>query len=248
MDAVLLAAGYATRLYPLTKDQPKPLLPIAGRPILDHTLDKLKQIPSLGTIYTITNHRFAPHFEEWAKSRTEFDIQVIDDGTSTNETRLGAIGDMNFLLEKKGGNADWLVLGGDNLFDFELTEFVKFAENNKPACSIGAYDCKDLEAAKQFGLVAVDGEGKISEFQEKPEHPKSTLIAMCVYYFPQATLKGLGEYLNSGLTQDAPGNYIQWRSKKESVYAYVFDQNWYDIGNLAAYEKADADFSSRKGT
>jgi glucose-1-phosphate thymidylyltransferase len=246
INVVLLAAGYATRLYPLTKDRPKPLLPIAGRPILDHTLEKLKPLKNLGTVYTITNHRFAEHFEQWASERPAFDIQVIDDETSSNETRLGAIGDMKFLLDKKGVGGDWLVLGGDNLFDFSLTHFVDFAEAKKPAVSIGVYDCKDLEAAKQFGLVATDPDGRIQEFQEKPAEPKSTLIAMCLYFFPQSTLAGIQEYIQSGETQDAPGNYIRWRSEKESVYAYVFEQSWYDIGNLDAYEKANADFSSRK--
>jgi glucose-1-phosphate thymidylyltransferase len=243
MDVIILAAGYATRLYPLTKDQPKPLLPVNGRPILDYTLDKLKPIEGLGTIYCITNDRFAEHFEKWAQGKKDFKIKVINDGTTNNDNRLGAVGDIHFLLNQESLHSDCLVLGGDNLFDFGLTEFAKFARSHKPALSIGAYDCKDLEAAKQFGLVKINAGNKVIEFQEKPEHPKTTLVAMCLYFFPEETLKRVAEYMSSGESQDAPGHYIQWSSQEGEVYAHVFKDSWFDIGNLEAYEEANKWFS-----
>ena len=245
MDIILLAAGYGTRLYPLTKDRPKPLLPVAGRPILDYTLDKLRPLADLGTIYCITNSRFAGHFEKWAALQNGFRIQVIDDGTTSNENRLGAIGDIAFLLQQRGVQSDCLVLGGDNLFDFELTGFIRFALKRKPAISIGAYDCKSIEAAKQFGLVKIDGESRIVEFQEKPAEPKSTLVAMCLYFFPASSLARIPAYLESGENQDAPGHYIRWSAGKGPVYAHVFGKSWFDIGSLAAYEEAKKQFNQK---
>ncbi|MBI2870591.1 MAG: nucleotidyltransferase family protein [Candidatus Omnitrophica bacterium] len=244
-EVIILCAGYATRLYPLTKNRPKPLLPIAGRPLLDYTLDRLKGVPGLGEMYLITNHRFVTHFQAWASGHKEAQIQVMDDGTSTNEDRLGAIGDIDFLLKRRDVRSDCLVVGGDNLFDFELKGFVEFALKNKPALSIGAYDCKSLEAARQFGLVKLDARHRVVEFQEKPANPQSTLAAMCLYFFPHSTLSRIAEYMGSGENRDAPGHYIQWNAKKHPVYAYVFDEPWFDIGHIEAYQKAEEEFRAK---
>lgn len=240
IDVILLCAGYATRLYPLTQNQPKPLLPVGGRPILEWILERLEGL-DVGRVFIVTNHRFAGHFEEWAKaSKCPWPIEVVDDQTTTNENRLGAIGDLCYVLkEKKIVKKDLLVIAGDNLFDFDLREFVRLAGGKRPHGAIAIYDVKDRELAKQYGLVRVEAGGRIAEFYEKPQDPPTTLASCGLYWLPAESLVSLDRYLADGHNADQPGHYMRWLAQTGGLFAIPLKGRWYDIGDRASYEKAN---------
>lgn len=179
MKAVLLCAGYATRLYPLTRDFPKPLLPIGGRPILEWILSRVGEIDGVGTVYLVTNHRFAKHFEAWRqKACTPWPVEVVDDQTDTNETRLGAIGDLKYVLrEKKIAAEDLLVIAGDNFFDFDLKPFVAYGRSKRPHAAIAVTDVRDRGLARRYGIVSLAAGGRVNAFYEKPAEPPTTLAS-----------------------------------------------------------------------
>lgn len=242
MKVIVLCAGYATRLYPLTKDKPKPLLPVAGRPILEWILNRLKEVASIEKIYAVTNHRFAPHFEDWAKKiNYPWPVEIVDDQTTSNENRLGAIGDLIYVLkEKKIGEEDLLVIAGDNFFDFELRAFMKNAEVKRPHPVIAIFDVRDRELAKQYGLVKLGEDGHILEFYEKPANPPTTLASCGLYFLPKETRVLLDRYVRSGHNLDQPGHYMRWLAETDSLYAVSLKGQWLDIGDRASYEKANA--------
>ena len=239
MKVLILAAGYGTRLYPLIKDTPKPLLPIADKPLIDHALDKVKPLSDLKEVIVVTNAKFYSHFLDWSQKK-EFPvpITVVNDGSTSPDDRLGSVGDINYVLESNPIEDDLLVLGGDNLFDYELVEYQEFAKNKRPHVSIGLYDIGIIEEATQFGVVAIDPNGKITSFEEKPSSPKSSLIAMCFYYFPQETLRCVSEYLRQTDKADKAGEYIHWLAREKAVYGFKFQGKWYDIGSIEAYHEA----------
>jgi len=235
MKVIILAAGYAVRLYPLTENTPKPLLPVGGRPMLEYLMDKVRSISGVDQIFIVTNNKFAGHFETWAKSAGG-NIQVINDGTTSNENRLGAIGDLNLVLEKARIQDDVLVLAGDNYFTFDLAEFTVVSHTHNPYASIGIYDVKDVELAKNYGLVEVIPNGKIRSFLEKPQAPTTTLASTGVYYFPLGTLHLFDIYLSEKNNPDAPGYFVQWLIKRSQVYGVRLEGSWYDIGDLKSYQ------------
>jgi len=242
MKALILAAGYGTRLASVIKDTPKPLIPVGKRPLIDYVVDKLANIKSLDEIVVVSNNKFTPHFQQWATTRSGLSIRVVNDGTNTPEERLGSVGDIRFVWEKEPSLQDWLIIGGDNLFDGDLTHFVDDAFSKSPAITIGAYDIHDIKAATKFGIVAVDAKNKVISFQEKPQNPLSTLTAMCLYYFPKQTLLYMAEYLRESTAVDAAGSYIKWLSEKKNVYGFQFSGKWYDIGSIESLEEARANF------
>ena len=244
MKALILAAGYGTRLASVIKDTPKPLIPVGKRPLIDYVVDKLAIIKSLDEIVVVSNNKFTPHFQQWAASRVGkiCPIRIVNDGTNTPEERLGSVGDIRFVWEKEPSLQDWLIIGGDNLFDGDLIPFVDYAFSKCPAMTIGAYDIHDIQAATKFGIVAVDANNKVISFQEKPENPLSTLTAMCLYYFPKQTLGFMAEYLSESKAVDAAGSYIKWLSEKKNVYGFQFFGKWYDIGSIESLEEARAHF------
>lgn len=244
MRVILLCAGYATRLYPLTENTPKPLLPVASKPMLEWILDRVKEIPGVKSVFAVTNHKFAGHFESWAKNAVyPWQIEVIDDKTVSNETRLGAIGDLAYALKQKNvGNEDLLILAGDNLFTFDLAEFVKKAQSHRPAGSIAVYDVKDKQLAKQYGLVISNPQGKVQQFLEKPENPPTTLASCGIYWLPAETRPLLDKYLADGHNPDQPGHYMRWHAENAGLYAVPLNGEWLDIGDHASYEKANARF------
>lgn len=255
MKALLLAAGYATRLYPLTLNKPKALLPIGGQPIIDYILDKIKRVKEIDEVFVVTNHKFYEHFKKWADGRRgSFTVSVIDDGTLSNDDRLGAIGDIEFTIRRKAIKEDLLVVGADNIFDAGLVNFIKFSAAKKAGGCVGLYDLADRKLATQYGVVSIDASGKVIDFQEKPQFPKSTFVSTCIYYFPAQKLKMFRKYLSHHLkvvglssaskSKDASGNYIMWLSKNDSVYGYVLSGRWYDIGDMKSYKKANTDYSS----
>lgn len=245
MKALILAAGYATRLYPLTKDYPKPLLCVGGRPIIDYIVDKLKAVDEVDEIIVVTNSKFILRFRDWAKKlRVKKTISLVDDLTDSLLNRRGAIGDMDFVIDKKKLRDDLLVIGADNLFDSDLKAFISFIKANSKKPVIGAYQIKDTEELKKYGVLKLDGKNKVIDFKEKPAKPKSTLVAMCLYYFPRGKLRLVKEYLNSrSAKNDATGFYIDWLRKKDSVYGFVFSGLWYDIGHHKFYNQAKQIFN-----
>lgn len=252
MKALILAAGFATRLYPLTKDYPKPLLSIGRKPIIDYIIGKLEKIEEIDEIIVVTNSKFISLFKRWAaKLKTPKRISLVDDLTNNLSERRGAIGDMNFAIDKRCIRDDLLVIGGDNLFDGNLNDFLYFAKTNKLHPAIGVYNIKDIHKAKKYGVVKLDKDNKVADFKEKPKIPRSTLVAMCLYYFPKEKLKLIKEYINTKADKsriipneflrgkhDATGLYIDWLRKKEQVYGFVFDGRWYDIGDSKFYHEA----------
>lgn len=245
MKVLILAAGYGTRLYPLTKDMPKPLLPIADMPIIEHIIEKINTIHAIDKIFVITNQKFFNNFQEWLQNfRGNNKIEVINDRTTSEDNRLGTIGDIRFAIAEKQIHEDLLIIGGDNIFTAGLSEFVKYSCNKSPRPSVGIFNLDDKTAAKKFGVVALDGESQIASFQEKPEFPKTSFISMCMYFFPQQTLDTFSEYLALGDHHDAMGHFVKWLSQVTKVYGYLFDGKWFDIGDKRAYYDAQAYFGN----
>jgi glucose-1-phosphate thymidylyltransferase len=242
MKALILAAGYGTRLAAVIKDTPKPLIPVNSRPLIDHILLMLKGLPNLTEVVVVTNNKFDTHFNEWAKTHKDIKIRVINDGTNTPEDRLGSVGDIHFVWKNEVEVDDWLIIGGDNLFDQNVKDFMHFALKKAPAITIGAYDIHDIQAATKFGVIALDDSQKVISFEEKPASPKSSMITMCLYYFPQMTLAYLTEYLSESKALDAAGSYIKWLSEKKNVYGFQFSGKWYDIGSVESLYEAQKYF------
>jgi len=250
LKCVILCAGYATRLYPLTKDNPKPLLKVAEKPVLEHILERILPIEDLDEIFIVTNSRFFGHFEEWlegfaADVPAGKRIEIIDDGTTTNETRLGGLGDLLFVLDEKAIEDDVLVVAGDNLFTFDLGSFI---DGCKAAgvSSIGLHDVEDLDEAKKFGIVSVDKYDTITGFEEKPEHPKSTLASTGVYFYPRSVLGLFEDYIAESDKMDGPGFFVKWLYKRQPVKGLKLSGKWFDIGSFENLERANEEFGGKK--
>ncbi|MFA5410414.1 MAG: nucleotidyltransferase family protein [Candidatus Omnitrophota bacterium] len=240
MKALILAAGYATRLYPLTEDYPKPLLKVGAKPIIDYIVDKLEKLAGIDEIIVVTNSRFISHFRAWQRGlKLKKPLSLVDDLTKSLKDKRGAIGDMDFAIAKKGIRDDLLIIGGDNIFDGDLENFLLFARNNKPNPVIGAYKIKDKKETKKYGVLGLDKKKRIIDFQEKPDKAKSRLIAMCLYYFPKEKLHLIRGYLSAARgKRDATGFYIDWLRKRVPVYGYEFKGHWFDIGDSKFYKAA----------
>ena len=248
MKVLLLAAGYATRLYPLTLNTPKPLLAVAGRPVLEYIFDLIEPLKKVDEVFIVTNEKFYQIFEDWKRGfKSSKKITIVDDGTSSNETRLGATGDIEFVIEKRNIEDDLLVLAGDNLFKADLSVFTDFCVSKEPSVTIGLYDIKDLILAKNYGIVSIDKNNKVIDFKEKSANPPSTLAAMCLYFFPKDILGIMKEYRKTDAAKDAPGYFLEWLYKKEPVFGYVFkDKKWFDIGDKKSLEEAEKEFRKEK--
>ncbi len=247
MDIIVLAAGYGTRLYPLTKDKAKALLPVNGKPIIDYTLDVLLGLSDVNKAYVVCNEKFYPQFKAWQKGKADDRIEIVNDHSLENESRLGAIGDLAFCLKDMPVTGDVLVFGADNIWDGGLQGFIEFARAKSPAVSIGVYDLKDRSLATSFGVLELNGEGMVISFEEKPQEPKASTIGMCLYYFPKGKLERLiADYLkDSQNPRDAIGFFLKWLSENDKLFGYVFSGTWFDIGSKEAYEQAEAFFSKR---
>lgn len=245
MKALILAAGYATRLYPLTKDYPKSLLTVKQRAIIDFIIDKLEPLDAVDEIIIVTNSKFISQFRKWLNSRVIGKrISLVDDLTKDNASRLGAIGDMDFVIRKKRLREDLLVIGGDNLFEDDLNEFLRFAEAHKNNPVIGVHQLRNKVHASKYGVLKIDKKNKVIDFKEKPLRPQSRLVAMCLYYFPEGKLGLVRKYLKRKTKKkaDAVGSYIDWLSRKVDIFAHVFHGRWYDIGDHKFYAHAKDNF------
>ena len=242
MKQVILAAGYATRLYPLTENTPKPLLPVGGRPMLEHVLTSSAAIGGIDHTYVVTNQKFADQFEAWNRNQSDLACTVINDKTTSNENRLGAIGDLHLVLEQQAIDDDLLVIAGDNLFTGDLTGFgTRCRETQTPV--LGVYDVGSLEEASKYGVVAVNDTGQITSFEEKPEHPQSTLIGIALYYYPRTVLAEIRRYIAEGNNPDQPGRLIQWLYPQQPVHTWSVPGDWLDIGSKETLEDANRLFA-----
>lgn len=237
MKAVLLGAGYATRLYPLTKERPKPLLPVAGTPMIEHVLACLAPIRDLTHTYIVSNHQFVERYRDWlAGYRGRKKIDLLDDGTSSDEDRLGAVGDIQFAVEHAKIDDDLLVVAGDNLICFDLRDLVARFKKQGAMVALKDMGTRDI---RRYSVVQLDAEGRIVEFEEKPANPKSSLIAMCLYVLPKAVVPRIREYLDAGHNSDAPGYFIEWLHRKTTCYGYLVQGPWFDIGDIDSYNEAN---------
>jgi glucose-1-phosphate thymidylyltransferase len=243
MKAVILAAGYATRLYPLTLDRPKALLPVAGRPMVEHLLLQLEGVEGLDAIHLVTNSKFAGAFREWATGWEGQSVQIVDDGTGDEESKLGAIGDLELTIRTAAIDDDLIVLAGDNLFSESLAPFGEFARQKK-APTIGVYDVGDLEAIRRYNAIELDEDDRLTFFEEKPEQPRSTLTGIALYFYPRESLGVVREYLEAGNNPDQPGRLVQWLYPRTPVYAWRVPGRWYDIGSAETLAEADRAFST----
>ena len=249
MNALILAAGYATRLYPLTLKKAKPLLEVAGKPIIERIVDNLSKVSGLGTIYIVTNDKFAGDFQAWASGyqnrQPNLKLKVINDGSKSDDDKLGAIGDINFVLNREElGKQDLLILAGDNLFTGSLKDFVAFAKNTE--ATVAVHDVGDWEIIKKYGNIDIDSEGTITHFEEKPEKPRSTLAAIAIYYYSRKVLALFPTYLAAGNNPDQPGRFVQWLYARQPVKAFQLKGKWIDIGSKEGLEKADEMFANVK--
>ncbi|MBS3096402.1 nucleotidyltransferase family protein [Candidatus Woesearchaeota archaeon] len=238
IDAIVLAAGYATRLYPLTENTPKPLLNIAGKPIIEHIIKKLEQINLINKIYVVTNDKFEQHFRKWLSNfNAEKPIEIINDRTKSNEGRLGALGDIHYTINLKNINSEIVVIAGDNIFEDSLADAVNFFKKRKSSVIV-LHDVKDFELARNYGIVEVSS-NIVVNFEEKPTSPKSTLASTGIYLFPKKTISLIKKYIAQGNNPDKTGSFIEWLHKRDVVYSYITDKGWYDIGSVEQLEKAD---------
>jgi glucose-1-phosphate thymidylyltransferase len=245
VKAIVLAAGYATRLRPLTDEVPKPLLPVGGRPMVEWILDRLVDVDEVDGVHVVTNSRYADAFRRWAEPRG---VAVHDDGTTTNEDRLGAIGDIQFTIDAaRLDGDDLLVIAGDNLFDFSLRDMVSWRRGKGTASAVAVYDVGDPELATQFGVVALDETERVTAFVEKPKEPPSTLAATATYIYDREHVPLVARYLAEGNPPDQPGRLVAWLHTREPVYGYRFEGEWYDVGSREQLLEADNRLRKRAG-
>lgn len=245
MKCLILAAGYATRLYPLTGNFPKPLLKVGEKSILDWLVDDLVETTDIDEFVVISNHKFATHFEEWknSKEKTRFyEITVIDDGTSTNESRLGAVKDIQLAVEKLKLTDDLLVMAGDNVLDFSLSKFVEFAKKKGTSC-VMCHEENELKKQQKTAIITVNKNDLITFYEEKPKEPKGNLAVPPFYCYRSVDVKRIQEALDSGCGYDAPGSFAAWLSKQTPMHAYKMPGKRYDIGDINSYEYVKSVFS-----
>ena len=233
MKCIILAAGYATRLYPLTENFPKPLLEVQGKTILDHLIDDLETEHKIDEYIVISNHKFFEIFNTWAKKH-DCKITVLDDGSITNETRLGAVNDIKFAVDKLNIKDDCLVIAGDNLLDFSLNDFLNYATSKQTSCVMRHYQ-NDINKLRRTGVLELDNNDKVLGMEEKPENPKSNYACPPFYYYLNKDLQLINQAIQEGCNADAPGSFVSWLCKKDSIHAFLMPGNRYDIGNLESY-------------
>jgi glucose-1-phosphate thymidylyltransferase len=246
MNVLILCAGYATRLYPLTRDKAKPLLDVAGKPMIEWVLDNLAPIPDIENVYIVTNDKFAADFQRWAddykKRQPKLNFKIINDGSHSDDDKLGAIGDINLVVTRENlATSDLIIVAGDNLFSEPLDHFAEFARKHR--ATVATYDVGDLEEIKKYNNIEINDEGEIIDFEEKPKKPKSTVTGIALYYFSADTVGMFPTYIAAGNNPDQPGRFIQWLYKHMPVYTYQIKGTWFDIGSKETLEEANEIFA-----
>lgn len=246
MKCIVLAAGYATRLYPLTENYPKSLLDVGGKPILNWLLDDIDSLEDITGITVVSNHKFIQHFNEW-KEKQDFKnpVTVLDDGSVENEHRLGAVRDIQYALESLDIRENVLVIAGDNILEFSFSGFVKYAKEKDTSC-VMCHEEKDLKKQQRTAIITLDGEGLITSYEEKPKNPKGNLAVPPFYFYRSDDSKRIQEAIDEGCSVDAPGSFAAWLSGKTRVHAWIMPGNRYDIGDIQSYEAAKRKFSNGK--
>jgi glucose-1-phosphate thymidylyltransferase len=246
VKAIILAAGYATRLYPLTETVAKQLLPVGGRPVIDYIVDAIREVDEIDGIHVVTNHKFARSFADWGAARGG--ITVHDDGTTSEDDRLGAVGDIAFVVDRADLNDDdLLVVAGDNLFDYSLADFVAWWRGKADASGVVLFDVGDLELVKMYSSVEIDRDERLTGLTEKPSHPTATLVATAAYIFNRAHVALLHTYLAEAETADQPGRFLAWLVPRAPVYGFSVSGDWHDIGDAAQLLEADNRYRERAG-
>jgi glucose-1-phosphate thymidylyltransferase len=250
MNILILAAGYATRLYPLTLNKAKPLLEVAGKPMIEWVLDNLAPVSGIEGVYVVTNNKFAADFQAWAddysQRQPEMKFKIINDNSMSDTDKLGAIGDINLVVSRENlGTSDLVVVAGDNLFSESLEGFAEFSKGKQAV--LATYDVKDLEAIKKYNAIETNADGIITHFEEKPAEPKSTNTGIALYYFSKEVVGLFTTYIAAGNNPDQPGRFIQWLYTRIPVHTYSVPGIWFDIGSKETLDEANEIFSALKG-
>jgi glucose-1-phosphate thymidylyltransferase len=249
MKVIILAAGYATRLYPLTLTQPKPLLPVAGKPMIEYVLDNIAPIGGIDRVYVVTNEKFAGHFQKWSEhyraAQSQFQFTIVNDHSTDDTNKLGAIGDMHLVMTKERVDDDLIVVAGDNLFSQSLEGFGQVCRQKK-APVLAVYDVKSLEEIKKYNSITLDAAGKITFLEEKPKTPTSTLTGIALYYYPRTVLPMIHQYIAEKNNPDQPGRLVQWMYQRTPVDTWNVPGLWFDIGSKESLEEANRIFSQHK--
>ena len=239
MKCLILAAGYATRLYPLTENFPKPLLKVGEKTILDWLIDDVDASGVIDGYYVVSNHKYAEHFYEWAQNKPK--ITVIDDGTVDNETRLGAVRDIQLAIDECGIDDDILVLAGDNVLDFSLNSFVDYAVAKKTSCAMRYFEPEKAKIRKS-AMVVIDSDDRILRMEEKPADPESNWCTPPFYFYAAADAKLIADAIAEGCPVDAPGNLLVWMSARRPVHSMEMPGSRYDIGDIESYRKVQSEY------
>ena len=242
MKAIILAAGYATRLYPLTINKPKALLTINEKPIINYIVEQINTIDVVDEIYVVTNHKFIDSFANWQNEiESRAKITVLDDGTTSEQDRKGAIGDIAFVIQKMNINDELLVVAGDNFFTYPLKNYYDFYKQKDKDC-VCVKVWNDEKTLRNFGIALLDQNNKVLDIEEKPENPKSNTVVFAMYLYQKDMIPLFEKYLSQGNNPDAPGNFPAWLYKQKEVYAYTFKGECYDIGTPESYQEVQALF------
>lgn len=245
MNVIVLAGGFAKRMWPLTKDHPKHLLDVGGRPMLSYVLEKISQLDGVSHVYVSTNLKFKEQFQAFLKEHVwDERVELFIEDAKAEEEKLGSIGALNYLIQEKDIHGELLIIGGDNLFEFSLKEMARYA-HRRGGDAVAVYDVGELRQAKKYGIVKLDRNEWIIDFVEKPEKPPSTLAATACYFFTPTTVERVKQYITEGGNPDAMGHFISWLHIRQKVFGYRFQGPWFDIGSLESLKEADEYFRKK---
>jgi len=250
MKVLILAAGYGTRIYPLTRNVPKALLSINSKPAIEYIIEKILHA-GIKDMHIITNNKFFTKFSDWLNKTNiineNVSIDIINDNTDSKHNRLGAIGDIDYAIKEKNIQEDLLIVASDNLFEFELDKFIDSSKSNCDYPTVGISDLfYNKKLVSKYGVVKIDSDNCIVEFTEKPKHPESSLVATGIYFFPRQSLDLISKYLKQGNCPDSPGYLASWLCDNYAVHSYSFTGHWYDIGSLEVYRQVGGDLSHHR--
>ena len=247
MKAIVLAGGYAKRLWPLTNNKPKQLLFVGGKPMIEYIMEKLETQKEIDKIIISTNEKFEQNFKQWlSEYKSAKDISLLIEPTLLEENKLGSVGALGYLIKKENFNEELMIIGGDNLFEFDLRDLINYYREKKGNV-VALYDLGSIRKAQNYGVAKVDEEMRIIDFVEKPENPSSTLVSAACYILSQEGIRGILTYLDAGENPDAIGFFIKWSIKRKRVFGFVFSGRWFDIGSLESLKEADLIYTKNKG-